>query len=163
MKTFNDLVKKFLLFFIRYPFAIAVTVFIILFALFLAIGGKNIQIGGILSKLWGKKEENDNGIKVIPPNTRIDDSGKIIEPGVSDNSGFVQVKDNIEIKDPGLFSDPTKLIVIHPEKGEMVIPLPKGVSNTDVKQIVEVKPDVYQVSNEDRPSINTSDLLKNLP
>jgi len=133
---------------IRYPLATAATVLIVAFALAVAVFGWKIQLGGLLGKLWGKKDSPDDPV-LRPPPGRVDQSGKPIEPGQPDPGGFVQPVAVI-IKDPGMFSDPGKVTVVTPEGKEVDVKLPTGVKAADVKQVVMVAPNVYQVANNDK-------------
>lgn len=142
--------KSIFQFTLRYPLAIAATVLLVILAIAMAAAGKTFQIGGLLGKLWGKSSQPDPNIRVIPPEDRIDQNGNVILPGQSDDKGFVQSPASIDIKDPGMFSDPTTITIIHPDKGEVVIPLPTGVQNQDVKQVIEITPNTYQIINHDK-------------
>lgn len=143
---------------LKYPLAIAVTAAVVVGAFFLALSGKQIQIGGILGKLWGRKEPDLRG---VPPQDRKDADGKTIQPGESDDKGFVQAPVAVAIKDQGIFGDPKTVTVVHPDKGEVTILLPTGVKNKDVKEVIEVTPDVYEVKNHDH-GVDTADVLKTL-
>jgi len=149
--------------FVRYPLAMAVTILLVIGAGFLALSGKNIQIGGILGTLWGKTHPRDlpNAPVVTPPPARVDDKGQIIPPGQSDDKGFVQAPIVLPIKSPGLLSDPTTITVVHPDGKEVTIPLPTGVKNSDVQQIVLVSPNVYQIKNNDS-GVDAGSLLEDL-
>ena len=131
---------------VRYPIALAVTVVLVITAVFMLMAGKTFQIGGILGSLWGKKKENVRG---IPPEERKKDDGTPILPGESDGQGFVQAPVTTQIADPGIFSNPSTVTIVHPDKGMVVIDLPTGVKNKDVQEVIEVKPDVYEVRNKD--------------
>lgn len=141
---------------VRYPIAAAVTVVVVLLAVMAMASGKKFQLGGLLGKLWGTKpKENKRG---VVPEDRVDADGKPIKPGESDVKGFVQAPAIKGIKKPGLFDDPKTITVVHPEKGEIVIDLPEGVKNEDVKEVVEIEPDVYEVRNNDK-GVDTDELL----
>lgn len=166
MKSIFDWLKKIFAavvrFVLRYPLAAAGTVFVIAAAVAAAAVGQKFQIGGILGWLWGKKPNVDPSIRVVPPAGRVDDAGNVIQPGQSDDKGYVQVPVQVPIKDPGIFSDPNTVVVEHPTQGEITIPLPTGVKNTDVKQVVQIEPNVYEIHNNDKPSVNAKDLLDEL-
>jgi hypothetical protein len=147
---------------VQYPLAIAATVLLIVLAIMMAAFGKTFQIGGLLGKLWGKKQPDQNEILVIPPPGRVDSNGNPIPVGQSDSTGNVQVNQTMNIKDPGIFSDPNSVTIIHPTKGEVVIPLPTGVKNSDVRSVTEINPNCYQLHNNDKPSVDTTSLLNNL-
>lgn len=145
---------------LRYPVAIVGTIFIVLFAVLAVTFGQNVQVRGLLEKLWGKKKP-DVDVRILPPAGRVDEEGKIIYPGQSDDKGFVQAPADLPIVKPGVFSNPNEVRVVHPTKGEIAIPLPKGVKNTDVSEVVEVEADVYEVKNNDQGT-NVESLLKKL-
>lgn len=153
--TFKVWFKSFLYrignFFIRYPLATAATVLLVLGGVFLACFGSKVQIGGILGSLWGKVHPSKfpDAPIVTPPPNRVDDSGKVIEPGQSDDAGYAQAPVVLPIKEPGLFSDPTVISVTRPDGTIAVIPLPSGVKNTDVQELIQVGPNTYQIKNKD--------------
>lgn len=154
------LARKVLQVFVRYPLAMAATVLLLVAAVAMAASGKTFQIGGLLSKLWGTKKAENPRATVAEKRTTED--GKPIAPGVSDDKGFVQSPVSTEIVDPGMFSDPATVTVLHPEKGKVVIDLPEGVKNSDVHEVTEVSPDVYEVKNKDGgvPVKKIDDVLK---
>ena len=139
---------------VRYPLAAAATVILIVGAVLMLAMGKKFQLGGLLGRLWGKEKKNLRG---VPPEDRVDKDGNPIKPGESDDKGYVQAPIS-DIKKPGLLDDPKTVTVIHPEKGEIVIDLPEGVKNEDVKEVVEIEPDVYEVRNNDTGA-DTDELL----
>lgn len=143
---------------LRYPLAAALTVIVVVGAIILTIFGKPIQIGGILGSLWGKKQPDLRG---VPPVERKDETGKPIPPGEPDKNGFVQAPASLTVKDQGLFGDPNTVTIVHPDKGDVKILLPVGVKNKDVKEVVEVKSDVYEVRNHDK-GVDTKSILKSL-
>jgi hypothetical protein len=143
---------------VKYPLAVAAAVLLIVGAVIMSVMGHDIQIGGLLGKLFSKNPVSP-GVKVLPPPGRITSSGEVIQPGQSDDKGYVQIPVSMEIKDPGIFSDPDTITVIHPDKGEVTLPLPTGVKNTDVAEVIEIKPDVYQVKNSDKSNVDTDELL----
>jgi len=146
---------------VRYPLAAAATVLVVVGAVLLLVMGKDVQIGGILGKLFGKDKGGKGGnARGVPPKDRVDGEGKPIPPGESDEKGFVQAP-VYEIKEPGLFDDPDTVTIVHPDKGKVVIDLPKGVRNKDVKDVVEIEPDVYEVRNNDE-GVDAGALLKEL-
>lgn len=146
---------------LKYPLAIVGTILLGALAVCLAAFGRRIQIGGLLGALWGKGDGADPNVRVLPPQDRVDGNGKPIPVGESDEKGWVQAPINTVIKEPGIFSDPSVLVVEHPDKGEVRIPLPEGVRSEDVKQVVEVAPNVYEVRNNDK-GVDAGKLLKEL-
>lgn len=145
---------------LRYPLAAAATVLLIAAALAAAFFGKTIQIGGLLGWLWGKKPV-DPTIRVTPPPGRVDAHGVPIPVGQSDEHGYIQ-EVQLPIKDPGIFSNPDVVVVNHPDKGEITIPLPTGVKNSDVSQIIQVSENVYQIKNNDKSTVDVISLLSDL-
>jgi len=142
---------------LRYPLAAAAAVFLIVFALFVALSGNQLQMGGLIGKLFGKKKQPNT--RDVPPEKRTDENGKPITPGESDDKGFVQTSTNLEIVEPTIFSDPDTIIVKHPEKGKIKIDLPQGVKNKDVKEVVLVKPNVIEIKNNDK-GVDTKKILE---
>lgn len=143
----NTLRKLFYLI-IRYPFVCIFTVILVIASVFLVCAGHKIQIGGILSRLWNRTKENDPSIIVIP-HGRIDDKNEQIIPGQSDENGFVQVMQEVNIKPSTIFSDPNEITVLHSDGEKVVLPLPKGITNGDVQKIILISPSVYQIVNKD--------------
>lgn len=142
--------KKIWQFTLKYPLAIVGTVLLIAFAVLALFFRQKVQIGGLLGLLWGKKDEPDPNVRVLPPPDRVDKDGKPIPAGQSDDKGWTQAPVNVVLEEPGMFSDPNVLTITHPDKGAVKIPLPEGVKNADVKQVVEVAPNVYQIRNNDK-------------
>jgi len=142
---------------VKYPLAVAGTILLVVAAILLAIFGKKFQIGGLIGKLWGRDPDVNPNVRVLPPEDRVDKDGNLIMPGESDERGFVQPVAT-KIKEPGIFDDPNVVTVEHPDKGEVRIPLPTGIDSSEVEEIVEVAPDVYEVRNRDRGT-DVSDLL----
>jgi hypothetical protein len=157
----KDFLKKVWAFTLKYPVAVIGTVLLVALSIFLAVFGHKMQIGGLLGLLWGKKDDPDPNIRVLPPPDRVDKDGKPIPAGESDDKGWTQAPINVPIQEPGIFSNPDVVVVKHPDKGEVKIPLPEGVKNKDVKQVVEVAPNVYQVRNNDK-GVNAGKLLEDL-
>lgn len=145
---------------IRYPLATAATVALVAFAVAMLIFGKRVQIGGLLGKLWGRKDSPDDPVLKPPPGRTDPATGKPIEPGQPDPGGFVQPIP-VEIKEPGIFSDPNKITVVTPDGKEVDVKLPTGVKNKDVKQVVMVAPNVYQIANNDK-GVDAGKLLEDL-
>ena len=150
-------------FFIRYPLATVATILIVVAAIVMTVFGQDIQIGGLLGKLWGKIHPGDlpNAPVVTVVPGRVDNTGKVIEPGKSDDKGFTQAPVVLPIKDPSLFSDPTTVTVTHPDGHDVIIPLPTGVKNSDVKEVVLVSPNVYQIANNDK-GVDAGKILEDL-
>ena len=142
---------------VQYPLAIPATIVLVLAAFFLACFGWKFQIGGLLGKLWGKSPAVTPNVRATVVADRVDANGDPIAPGKSDDKGYVQPPVSTEIKTPGIFSNPDTVTVVHPDKGEVVIPLPTGVKNKDVKEVVEIESDVYEIRNNDK-GVDTDDI-----
>lgn len=129
-----------------------------------SIGFKGLQIGGLLGKLLGKKPDGEAiDIANSVPAGRVDANGKIIPPGTPDAGGNVQAV-VVPIQDPGMFSNPGTVVFTPPGATQPVeVTLPTGVTNSDVQQVIIVKPSTYVVSVKDSsgiPAQTVDDLLK---
>jgi hypothetical protein len=129
--------------------------FVVIAGIVIVIFKKDFQIGGLLGLLTGKKKQD---LRSSIASERVDESGQPIVPGQSDQHGFTQAPVSTAIKSPGLFSDPNTVVVEHPTKGTQTIQLPTGVKNRDVAEVVEIRPDVYQVKNNDKSAVDTKKL-----
>jgi hypothetical protein len=147
---------------VQYPLATAATVLLVVLAIMMAAFGKTFQIGGLLSKLWGKKPSIPDNIVVIPPPGRVDSSGNPIPVGQSDAIGQVQISQKTDIKDPGIFSNPDTITIINAKNEEVIIPLPTGVKNSDVKAVTQIEENIYQIHNNDKSSVDATKLLNDL-
>lgn len=160
--TFKEYVKSFFRkignLFIRYPIALPVAIIVIVGAfLCFVVFRKTFQIGGILQKLFGRKTNTDPDIRTTVVPNRVDEKGNPILPGQSDSQGFVQPV-VVPIKEPDMFDNPNVITIDHPSKGETKIPLPTGVKNSDVSQIIVAQPNSKEVGNNDK-GVDTNELL----
>lgn len=133
--------------------------------LLVAMGFKDLQVGGLLSWLLRKPQP---GIKAIDiantiPAGRVDKNGNLIPLGQPDSQGDTQIQ-VVPIKEPGLFSDPTVVEYTPPGTDTTVeVKLPDGVKAPDVDRIVVVQPDVVVVTVKDNTGLTTEridDLLQ---
>jgi hypothetical protein len=131
-----------------------------------AIGFKDLQIGGLLGKILGKAPPE--GKKVIDvantiPKDRVDPNGNLIPIGKPDSVGDTQIQ-VVPIDQPGLFSNPDHVTFTSPgETTPTTVVLPDGVKAKDVDQVVIVKPDVVVVTVKDNSGVTPTqvdDLLK---
>jgi hypothetical protein len=130
------------------------------------LGAKNVQIGGILGKLFGKTGEgNKTAVDLANsvPEHRVDPKGNIIPVGIPDSQGQTQAV-VVPIESPGLFSNPTTVTIVPPNAtAPVTINLPDGVRSHDVDKVIIVKPEVYAVTVKDSSPISAQhvdDLLK---
>lgn len=134
--------------------------------LLVSMGFKELQIGGLLGRLLGKKDP-DAEASIDLANSidkdRVGPDGKLIEPGTPDSKGQTQAI-VVPIEEPGLFSNPDTIKFIPPgEQKPIEVVLPDGVKNKDVDQVLVVKPDVVVVTVKDSsgiPAAKVDDLLK---
>ena len=131
--------------------------------LLVILGVKNLQIGGLLGSLLGKKEPEHEAIDVansIDPD-RVDKDGKLIPIGTPDNLGFTQ-STVVAIEPPGLLSDPNTVTFLSPQEGKPIeMKLPQGVTSSDVDKIVVLEPGKFVVTVKDSSTIN-ADTINNL-
>jgi len=155
MKYIKAFFRRIYALMVRFPLAAATAALLVVAAVTMKLLGFDIQIGGFLDKLFGRKPDRD--VKVLPPKDRTDSDGNLIPLGKPDDRGYIQSPVSIEIKPPGIFSNPDTITVVKPDKSEIVLPLPTGVKNKDVSEIIEVSPNVYQVKNNDS-GVDTKEL-----
>ena len=127
---------------------------VVVAVILVSMGFKDIQIGGLLGKLLGRKTK---GKAIDVANTvsedRVDSDGKIIPKGTPDSKGVTQAT-VVKIEDSGLFTNPKTVKFIPPgEKKAVEIELPDGVKADDVQSVVVMKPEVYAVAVKDSSGI----------
>jgi hypothetical protein len=113
-----------------------------------AMGWKEVQIGGILGKLFGKKTPEQKAIAVAntPPSHRVDAEGRLIQPGTPDSKGDTQAV-VVPIQNPGLFSNPNTVKYTPPGESKPVeLQLPDGVRSKDVEKVIVVHPEAIVVT-----------------
>jgi hypothetical protein len=143
----------------------AAFVLVTLAVVLVCLGYKELQIGGLLGRLLGRKDPEQKAVDKANsvPSGRVDDKGRVILPGTPDNKGQTQAV-VVPIQEPGLFSNPDTVTFTPPGKTEPIeIQLPDGVKNKDVDKVVVVKPDVYAVTVKDSsgvPSAKVEDLIR---
>lgn len=124
----------------------------------MAMGAKELQIGGLLNRLLGKVTPEKKAIDVANsvPSSRVNEQGQIIPIGQADNRGYTQAV-VVPVQEPGLLSDPTVVKVLPPEQSEPIeIELPKGVTSKDVHQVIQVTPETFVVTVTDASGIPAS-------
>lgn len=125
--------------------------------LLVSVGLKNLQIGGILGALLGKKKP---GAKVLEaansvPKERISADGKLIPVGQPDSKGMTQAA-VVAIESPGLFSNPDTVRFTPPNADKPVeVQLPDGVKNADVEHVIVIKPGEFVVTVRDSSGVTT--------
>lgn len=127
--------------------------------LLIALGAKNIQIGGILAKLFGKGEAKKAVDKANSiPEDRVDANGKVILPGTPDEKGITQAV-VVPIEPPGMFSNPDTVTIVNPEDNKpVVIDLPIGVSSNDVDKVVVISTDIHVVTVKSSSGVSAEDI-----
>lgn len=145
-----------------YAPVVAIVIILVVFVL-VALGFKNIQLGGILGRLFGKDGKNPTGKKAIDvansvPEDRVDKDGNLIPIGTPDSTGQTQAK-VVPIEEPGLFDDPSKIKVTPPGEDKPIeVILPDGVKAKDVDKVIILKPNVYVVTVKDASKVDASDV-----
>lgn len=125
----------------------------------LVLGVKDLQIGGLISKILGKKAtQKAVDVANTVPTDRIDSNGKIIPIGTPDEHGMTQAI-VVPIENPGLFSNPDTVKIIPPGQDVAIeVQLPSGVKASDVSEVIVVKPEVYAVSVKDTSKVTVEKL-----
>ena len=129
--------------------------------LLVMLGVKNVQIGGILGKLFGKApQEGKKAVDVANsvPKDRVDKDGNLIPPGTPDSKGVTQAK-VVPLEPTGLFDRNDQVKIIPPDSKEpVVVDLPDGVKAKDVDKVIIVKPDVYAVTVTNESKVSATDV-----
>lgn len=123
--------------------------------LLVALGFKELQIGGLLGKLLGKPEPGKRVIDIANtiPKDRVDKDGNLIPIGKPDSKGDTQVQ-VVPIDPPGLFSNPDTVTFTPPGADKPIeVKLPDGVRSRDVDQVIVVRPDEFVVTVKDATSL----------
>ena len=134
-------------------------------AILAALGMKNVQVGGLIGLLLGKKKLSDQAIDVANSvaSDRVGPDGKLIPQGVADEHGMTQAV-VVPIKNPGLFSDPNSVKYVPPgEQKPVEVVLPTGVKSSQVESVVVVDPGKIVVTVKDTSGVtaeHVDDLLK---
>lgn len=124
--------------------------------LLVALGFKELQIGGLLGKLFGKPDPARKAIDIANtiPKGRVDENGNLIPVGQPDSKGIKQVQ-VVPIEEPGLFSDPSTVKIKPPGAEEPIeVKLPDGVKAKDVDSVVIVSPEVTAVTVKDTSGVS---------
>ena len=140
-------------------------VVVIVAVILVAMGFKELQIGGILAKLFGKKPDGAAiDIANSIPDHRVGPDGKVIPQGVPDQKGDTQAVVVPIEGTGGLFSDPNTVTITPPgQTTPTVIQLPQGVTAKDVDKVVVVQPNQFVVTVKDSSGISAQqidDVLK---
>jgi hypothetical protein len=147
---------------------IAALIVIVIAFVLVSMGFKELQIGGLLGKLLGKKGGTTPGGSTVETANSIDPKrvgpdGKLIPIGTPDQQGDTQAT-VVPIQTPGLFSDPNKVVFTAPgDTTPTTVVLPTGVTNKQVDQVVVITPSTVAVTVKDNsgvPAAKVDDLLK---
>lgn len=142
----------------------AALVVVLVAIVLVSMGAKELQIGGLLAKLLGRKSPEQKAVDVansVDPD-RVDGEGRIISPGTPDSKGQTQAV-VVPIHEPGLFSNPNTVEFTPPGQTKPIeVQLPDGVTAKDVDKVVIVQPDKFVVTVKDSsgvPAAKVDDLL----
>jgi hypothetical protein len=130
-----------------------------------ALGMKNVQVGGLIGLLLGKKAPDHTAIDTANsiPAGRVDTKGQLIPVGQADSKGMTQAA-VVAIQSPGIFSNPDTVKFTPPGASKPVeVALPVGVKANDVEHVVVVQPGKFAVTVKDSSGISAQhvdDLLK---
>jgi hypothetical protein len=132
-------------------------VIIVVSIVLVSMGFKELQIGGILGKLFGRTTDDPKkNLDVINSidSDRIDKDGRVIPINQPDSKGDTQVQ-VVPIDQPGLFSDPNVVTFTPPNSDKPIqIVLPDGVTSKDVDKVVIVSPEVHAIVVRDSSGID---------
>ncbi len=164
LKSTFGTVAKFL---IQYPIALIAAAFVIVIGLALMyLGVKDINIGGILKWLFSRPGYTHTTLAASNtiPTHRVDTEGNKIPVGAPDQNGWTQWEVQPYKPPASPLRDRTVVSVTSPTTGNPVdSKLPDGVKDTDVEQVVEVKPEVFVVKTNNESKVHARDLLDRLP
>ena len=128
-------------------------------ALFLAaIGLKNVQIGGLIGALFGKKDPEHKALEAANsiPDGRVGKDGKLIPIGQADSQGMTQAH-VVAIDPPGIFSNPDTVKFTPPGADKPTeVKLPDGVKANDVEHVVVVQPGKFVVTVKDTSGVTAA-------
>lgn len=122
-------------------------VVVVVALLLVAFGARNIKIGGLLGRLFGRAEGR-RAIDVANsvPEDRVDSAGRVIPVGQPDSQGMAQAV-VVPVETGGLFDDPAVVKVRPPGQDKpVVVHLPDGIESKDVAQVVLITPEVVAVT-----------------
>ena len=135
-----------------------VLIIVVVGVVLVAMGAKNIQIGGLIGKLLGKKSSKKAIAKANSvPKDRVREDGTLIPIGEADSKGITQAR-VVPIEKPGLFDDPKK-VKIRPDGGKAIeIEVPDGVKAKDVEEVVVISPEVTAVTVKNASKVSADDV-----
>jgi hypothetical protein len=158
----NPVVK----FVVAYPLALLVAVVVVVggFAL-MRIGVADPNIGGILKWLFSKPGAKKSVVAAANsiPKDRVDDDGNPIPIGTADKNGWTQWEVQEYQPPPNPLRDKSVITVSTIEGKPVEVALPEGIKDTDVDQVIEVKPEVFVVKTKNESKVHAKDLLDRLP
>ena len=142
----------------------AALVVVVVAIVLVALGVKNVQVGGIIGKIFGKKGSGKKAIDVANtiPEGRVDDDGNLIPQGEPDKKGYTQAK-VVPIHNPGIFSNPDSVVFTPPGEAKPVeVELPKGIKAKDVDKVIVVKQDEFVVTVKDKSGVTAKEAVKEI-
>lgn len=124
----------------------------------LAMGFKEIRLGGLLGTLVGKKDAK-KPLEVINtiPESRVDKDGKLIPLNAADSKGIKQAE-VIPIEEPSIFSDPRTIQVTTGGKEKIDIALPDGVTAKDIDKVIVLNAQDYAVVVKSTSKVQKTDI-----
>ena len=137
---------------------IGVILIVLVGGFLVAAGLKNVQVGGLIATLLGKKKTGSKAVAVANsvPKDRVDANGKLIPVGTADSKGITQAA-VVEIDRPSWLGDPKTVQFTPPgEQKPVTVDLPDGVHATDVEHVVVVKPGEFVVTVKDSSGISAT-------
>lgn len=147
------------------PFLWILAAVVVVGGIALALFGLNPNIGGVLSRLFGRIRETKDPLAVANsvPDGRKDDKGTEIPKGQADSRGFTQWEVGKLERPTGLLRDKGLVSVVDSSGDKHEIKLPTGVKDTDVESVIEVKPKEFVVKVKDSSKAKVGNLLERLP
>jgi len=149
---------------LRYPVALVAAILVVVVGIVLIKAGVDFNIGGIVKMLFGRPKGQDSVVAAANtvPDKRVDDEGNEIPVGEADKNGWTQWQVRKYKTSVSPFRD-SSTITVETEDGEVEVALPTGIKDTDIEEIIEVKPEVYVLKTNNESATKAKDLLATLP
>lgn len=127
--------------------------------LLVAVGAKNVQVGGLIGKLLGKKvTQKSVDVANSVPADRVREDGTLIHLGEPDSKGITQAH-VVPIEKPSIFSNPKTIKVIPPGSDKPIeVAVPDGVQAKDIEHVVVVEQEIKAVTVKSSSTIKAADV-----